>query len=77
MMLGKTECKRGKGQLRMEWLDNTTDRMDSNVSKLQEITEDGGAWGAAVPGVEESHAHLSDLGTTAFLVCGSVVKFHP
>ena len=40
----------------MKWLDNTTDPMDVNVSKLQEITEDGGAWGAAVHGVEESHA---------------------
>ena len=74
MMLGKTEWKSGKGQPRMEWLDNTMDRMDMNVSKLQGMTEDGGAWGAAVPGVEESHARLTDLRTTAFLVCRDVAQ---
>ena len=46
-----------------------------NVSKLQEVTEDGGAWGAAVHGVEESHARLSDLRTMTFLVCRNVVQF--
>ena len=56
LMLGKTEGKRRRGQQRMRCLDSITDSMDVNVSKLQEITEDGGAWGAAVHGVEESHA---------------------
>ena len=45
LMLEKTEGKR---------------RGDMNVSKLQEIMEDRGAWCAAVHGVSKSHTRLSD-----------------
>ena len=38
----------------MRWLDSITDLMDMNLSKLQEIVEDGGAWRAAVHGVSKS-----------------------
>ena len=34
LMLGKTEGKRRKGQLRIRWLDNITDSADVNLSKL-------------------------------------------
>ena len=37
----------------MRWLDNITDSKDMNLSKLQEITEDRGAWQAAVHGSAE------------------------
>ena len=43
LMLGKIEGKRIRGQQRMRWLDSTIDLMDINLSKLQEIMEDGGA----------------------------------
>ena len=52
-MLGKIEDKRRRGQQRMR-LDSVTDTMDINFSKLQEITEDRGAWHATVHEVRES-----------------------
>ena len=43
LMLGKIEGKRRRGRRRILWLDNITDSMDLNLSKLQEIVEDRGA----------------------------------
>ena len=35
----------------MRWLDSVVKSMEMNLSKLQEIVEDRGAWCAAVHGV--------------------------
>ena len=38
----------------MRWLDSLIDSMDLNVSALQKIVEDGGAWYVTVHEVRES-----------------------
>ena len=51
LMLGKIEGRRRRGWQRMRWLDSIIDSMNMNLSKLQEMAEDRGAWHAAVYGV--------------------------
>ena len=53
-MLGKTEGRRRRGRQRTRWLDDNTDSMDMNLSKLQEMVKDREAWRAAVNGVSKS-----------------------
>ena len=50
LMLGKVEGKRRKGWQRMRWLDNISNSMDMNLSKLWEIVEGRGAWFTTVHG---------------------------
>ena len=58
-MLGKIEGKRRMRRHRTRWLDSITDSTDMNLSKLQEIVEDRGAWHSAVHGAK-SQIQLSD-----------------
>ena len=51
-MLGKIEGKRRRGQQKMRWLDSIIDSMYMNLSKLQELVEDRGAWNAMVHGIK-------------------------
>ena len=48
LMLGKIEGRKRRGQQRVKWLDSVTDSVDMNLSKLQEIVRDRGAWLAAI-----------------------------
>ena len=40
--------------VQIKMVDSITDSMDMNLSKLQEIVEDRGAWSTAVHGVTKS-----------------------
>ena len=51
--LEKIECKRS-GWQRMRCLDRITGSMKMNVSELQEILKDRGAWHASVHGIANS-----------------------
>ena len=54
LMLGKIEGRRRGGWQTVRWLDNITDSMDMNWSKLWEIVKVRGAWYAGVQGVTKS-----------------------
>ena len=60
LMLGKIEGKRRSVGQRMRWLDSITDSVDMNLSKLQEVVLDRGAWQTTVHRVTESWTRLSN-----------------
>ena len=64
LMLGKTEGNRRRGRQRMRRLDNITDSMDMNLSKLQQMVKDREAWHAKVHEAAKGQTWLSDRTTT-------------
>ena len=58
-MLEDIEGRRRRFQ-RVKWLDGITDARDMNLGNLWEIVKDREDWHAAVHGVAESQAQLSD-----------------
>ena len=55
LMMGKTEGKRRRGQLKLRWLDGITDSMDMGLGERRESVIDREAWRAAIHGVTKSH----------------------
>ena len=57
---GEDWRQKEKGAAKDEWLNNTTNSVDLNLSKLREIVKDKGVWHAAVHGVTKSWTWLSN-----------------
>ena len=59
-MLGKTEGKGKRGPQRIRWLNNITDSMGMNLSKLWEILKGREAWHIAVHGMAKGWTGFTD-----------------
>ena len=54
LMLGKTEGRWRRGRQRIRWLNDITNSVDMNLSRLQELVMDGEPWHVTVHGVTNS-----------------------
>ena len=64
LLLGKIEGRRRREHQRMRWLDDITNTMNMNFSKLQEMVKDRQAWPAAIHGVTKGCTWLGNWTTT-------------
>ena len=59
----------------MRRLDSITDSVDINLSKLQKIVENRGAWHAAVHGVMKTQKRLSTEQLHGVKVCANFIFY--
>ena len=80
LRLGKIEGRKRRGWGRMRWLDNITDSMNMNLSKLWETVKDRKVSCAAVHGIAKCQAQLSKWTTiwvlSSDLTHSTVSTFH-
>ena len=60
LMLGKTEGRRRRGQLRLRWLDGISVLMDVSLRKLRELVMEREASCATVHAIVKSQTRLSN-----------------
>ena len=70
LTLGKIKGRR-RGHQRMRWLDGITDKMDTNLGKLQGMVRDREAWRAAIHGAQRvgHNWETEQHDTLIFLTC--------
>ena len=66
-LAGKDWRQKERGQQRMRWWDCITYAMDLNLSKLQEIVADRGAWCVTVLGATKRRTRLHDQTAIAWM----------
>ena len=67
LMLGKIGGRRRRGQQRTRWLDDITDSMDMNLSKLREVVNDCSPWDHNVSYMTEQLNSNSKSSVSCFL----------
>ena len=75
-MQGKIEGKRRSRWQRMRWLDSITNSVDVNLSKLQAIVEDRGAWHATVHEVTRVGHNLATTAAMCQALCSILMAYN-